>query len=166
MKAEKDLLDSINAILNEYNKRNNTNLSIIDNDDTYDATELFICKFDTNKIGLFKKIGYTDRDYLNYDTYTIYDGVDSNFRGILKNGKSKYIGFGIYLGHYGSFTANCCIDEVMSYNKVRFQMYADSNNQNTGIDFKKTTSHEISEVLMYANKILNNENLDQKVKQL
>ena len=166
MKTEKDLIDSIKKVLNDYNKKNNTNLSIIDKDDTYDATELFICKFDTNKIGLFKREGYTDETYYSYDTYSIYVGIDSNYKGIFKNGNSQATGYGVSFDYYGSFVASCHIDEVMSYNNVRFQMYKDSNNKPNNIDFKKTTSHEISEVLIYANKILNKENLDQKVKQL
>lgn len=134
------------------------------------ADKLFICIYDENKIGLFKSKPYTSyewnpytRETRNSYSYIIYDGIDSNHTGIFFNGCSCKSGYSLALNVDNAYSATCQINEVMSYNDVRFQMYANFNDYKD-IDFKYTDSIEIAKVLMFAHKLLDKENIKQNKK--
>lgn len=135
------------------------------------ANKLFICVYDKDKIGLFKQESYTQYKWniytgekCNMRSYIIYQGVDSDHTGIFINGKSRENGYSIVLSNASTYASTCQINEVMSYNDLRFQMYTNSDINDIDIDFKYTNSKEIAKVLIFAHKLLDKENLKQNRK--
>ena len=113
----------------------------------------------------YKRNKYTG-EKCNMRSYIIYQGVDSDHTGIFTNGKSRENGYSIALNKASTYASTCQINEVMSYNDIRFQMYTNSdiNDIDIDIDFKYTNSKEIAKVLIFAHKLLDKENLKQNRK--
>ena len=171
MEKEKKIIDEINKILKEYNLSNGTNLYVSDKSKEYDASAMFICQYDEEKIGLFKKTSGSKPINLFHDelVYNVYTGLDSDNIGIFCKNLRVAVGetITIKFPHVHTFISTCNINKVMSYNDIRFKMYAELDNKNTNIiNFEKTNTEEISQILMYAHRTLGKEHSQEKRKTL
>lgn len=123
-----------------------------------DVSNVIVCVYNKNRIGLFKKINWSSvsggysRRY--YSAGIIYDGIDSYYTALRTTHKNYdncdcwgEIGARVDLGDR-TYIANCVINDCMSFDDMRLIMYS----ADTIGPYKigKATSEEMLEVLKYA----------------
>lgn len=141
---------------------------------TKDISDVVVCVYNNEHVGLFKKKNYSKNDILErifapeewYDSGVIYIGIDSNLIGIktthhIDKSLNRYepIGTKIIFNGY-SYIANCNINSVISFDEIRLMMYNEGKIK--PYEIGKASSEEFLEVLKYA---YNYYQLSQKEKQ-
>lgn len=126
-----------------------------DLEETKDVRGTFICVYDENQVGLFKRINYSTRgSSSSYDAYNIYEGIDSDYIGIeqLHDGSIDYhlwngIGTRVVVRD-DKYVANCNMYKSIHFEDMRLIMYQD---QKIGpYERGRATSKEILDTLCYA----------------
>lgn len=130
-----------------------------------DIKEVYICIYNENKIGFFKRkkwSGYNVQSFLGLASGSgfIYEGMDSKYIGINMYSPASDSGMMWFeldesiedysnSVRYKAYTANCNMNHAISYDDMRLQMYKDYK-----IDYyesgKKATKKEMADTLRYA----------------
>ena len=135
-------------------------VEIVLQDQSRDVSNVFVCVYDSNHVGLFKKTDWqspSKYDFwgsLSYDAGSVYEGVDSDYIALKTTHEQTFdcnrwevVGSGVKLS-IGDYIANCSMSDGMSFDDMRLIMY---NAGNIGpYQFGKATSEEMLEVLKYA----------------
>ncbi len=124
-----------------------------------DVSNVVVCVYNNNRVGLFKKINWSSNldGVLNhyYRAGIIYDGIDSHYTA-LRTTHEKYnscdrwelIGERVDLTNDRTYIANCVVNDCMSFDDMRLIMY--STGTIGPYQIGKATSEEMLEVLKYA----------------
>ena len=77
MDSKERILIKINKLIEKYNSISDDKMSLVQ-DKVLDTENLYICLYDEDKAGLFKKKNYRNEIVPNYNYLDIYCGVDTN----------------------------------------------------------------------------------------
>ncbi len=123
-----------------------------------DVSSLYICTYDDNKVGLFKRINYNSNYYFilgnYYDAGSIYVGYNSDYIGIKETHYNdqqcdswRKVGKRVDLDN-GSYVANCNMKSAESFDDMRLKM-AMAEELDT-YEIGKASQREIIDVLKFA----------------
>lgn len=165
--TSKELLKSIEDSIKIYNNANPESKLILNKEkELKDVDNVFVCLYNDNKVGLFKKYTWRQRsdacqneNDLKIDEGDIYIGIDSNYIGVqrtiyagLEFARWKNNGFKVNYDGI-AYIANCNMENSMSFDDMRHIMY---NDKKIGkFQYGKATSNEMFDVLSYASSYYN-----------
>ena len=128
-------------------------------DDLKDTRDIYICVYDEDKIGVFKKISWHTRPYKTYignkfNAGNIYIGIDTDHIGMNKThedtfNKDKWEPVGTYVKYGGKkYISDCEIKKAINLDTIRQYMYYNKKIQ----DYipGNATSKEVVDTLIYA----------------
>jgi len=144
-------------------------LELCDINEIKDVSDLFVCVYDNNQVGLFTKLNFKTKpskckhfEYgrylyssIHYCAESIYIGYNSNYVGIKRLHKEQYNINGWEKTGYATswdgktYLANCDMYNGMSFDDMRLLMY-DAGELSTPYEFGKATQEQILQVLLYA----------------
>ena len=158
----KQILEGIQKALELYNSMNHEEkLKIVNQAEQKNVSNIFVCVYNNNCVGLFKKINWSSPIHQwtkyhspEYNAGSIYVGIDSDYIGMKETHEAffsrnewKKVGTKIIVDGK-SYVANCNMQNGMSFDDMRLIMY--SVGQIEPYEIGKATSQEMLEVLRYA----------------
>ena len=129
-----------------------------------DTRDIYVCVYDENEIGLFKKISYNTKPFKSVMGYkfksgNIYVGIDTDHIGISKTHEDefnydKWEPIGTYVKcNKNKYISDCEIEKAINLDTIRLYMY--SNEKLKDYIPGKATSKELIDVLIYSYEYLN-----------
>ena len=138
-------------------------------DKTEDVNDIYICVYNDNQVGLFKKVNFTTAiseckhfsygrghySTFHYTAESIYIGYNSNYTGIKVLHKENHnLNMWAKEGYATTwdkkvYLANCNMYDEMSFDDMRLLMYEDGN-LTSPYEVGKATKNEILQTLLYA----------------
>ena len=165
MNNKESILNKINKLVDKYNGVSKDDKIKIMSDKVIDTENLYICLFDDDKVGLFKKKNYRNKIVSNYNYLDIYCGVDNHNVAIYINSmlsrREKWYNSGEKIQVDGKdYFATCKINSAYNLDSFKLMMYHEGiiNDSNINLIF----SSEIPEMLKYAYEYFNIEEKNQK----
>ena len=167
MDNKESILNKINKLINKYN-----NISIDEkikllHGKIVDTNNLYICLYDFDKVGLFKKVNYRGNLFCqyNYNYIDIYCGVDTENVAIYisrtLSSIEKWYRKKETIQIYGEeYSATCKIDSAINICAFKLMMYHEGIINDSNINL--ILSSEIPEMLKYAYEYFNIEEKKQK----
>lgn len=150
MNNKESILNKINKLIDKYNNISENDKVKIVSDEVIDTENLYICLYDENRIGLFKKE--------NYNYVDIYIGVDTDNVAVyvskILTSYEKWYNNGEKIQIDGrEYSATCRINSAFNLEGFKLMMYHEGliNDSNIRLIF----SSEISEMLKYAYEYFN-----------
>lgn len=155
----KEILQGIQKTIEMYNSLNpEEKLTVTRQEEKKDISDVFVCVYNENCVGLFKKINWNSKMVVGsppaYDAGSIYVGVESDYIGMKKTHSdiicvSRWEPAGTKVVVDGkSYLANCNMKNGMSFDDMRLNMYGDG--QIGSYEIGKASSQEMLDVLSYA----------------
>ena len=154
MNNKESILNKINKLVDKYNGVSKDNTISIVHDNVLKTKDLYVCLYDDDKVGLFRKKNYNNKNSLHYSDSDIYFGIDTDnvtghlnhFLGIkmdcwYKSGEEMYC-------YKKSFFATCEINQCIHLENIRLDMYNDKIISDYQVDVVET--NKIPEILKYA----------------
>lgn len=154
----KEMLQKIQEVIELYNSLNPQNkMALTPQVVRNDVRNIFICVYNGNHVGLFKKINWSIENFYYsscYDAGCVYVGIDSNYIGIKKTHSYdtsvscwEPIGTKLVLRH-NTYVSNCVMQDSMSFDDMRLIMYKEGKIK--PYEIGKADPDEMLEVLKYA----------------
>ena len=153
MDNKESILNKINKLIDKYNNISENDKLKIVNDKLIDAENLYICLYDDDKVGLFKKKNYRNEIVPNYNYLDIYCGVDTNNVAIYisrtLSSIEKWYRKKETIQIYGEeYSATCKIDSAINICAFKLMMYHEGIISDSNINM--IFSSEIPEIINYA----------------
>ena len=153
MDNKESILNKINTLVDKYNNASENDKIKIVSDKVIDTENLYICLYDDDKVGLFKKTNYRNEIVPNYNYLDIYCGVDTNnvaiYLSTILTSREKWCNNGEKIQVDGKdYFATCKINSAYNLESFKLMMYHEGiiNDSNINMIF----SSEIPEMINYA----------------
>lgn len=153
MTNKENLLNKINKLIDKYNNISENDKIKIVSDKVIDTENLYICLYDDDKVGLFKKKNYRNKIVSNYNYLDIYCGVDNHNVAIYINSmlsrREKWYNSGEKIQVDGKdYFATCKINSAYNLDSFKLMMYHEGIISDSNINM--IFPSEISEMINYA----------------
>ena len=152
MDSKERILIKINKLIEKYNSISDDKMSLVQ-DKVLDTRNLYICLYDEDKVGLFKKNNYRNEIVPNYNYLDIYCGVDNHNVAIYINSmlsrREKWYNSGEKIQVDGKdYFATCKINSAYNLESFKLMMYHEGIISDSNINM--IFSSEIPEIINYA----------------
>ena len=152
MDSKERILIKINKLIEKYNSISDDKMSLVQ-DKVLDTENLYICLYDEDKVGLFKKNNYRNEIVPNYNYLDIYCGVDTNNVAIYisrtLSSIEKWYRKKETIQIYGEeYSATCKINSAYNLESFKLMMYHEGIISDSNINM--IFPSEISEMINYA----------------
>lgn len=152
MDSKERILIKINKLIEKYNSISDDKMSLVQ-DKVLDTRNLYICLYDDDKVGLFKKKNYRNEIVPNYNYLDIYCGVDTNNVAIylskILTSCEKWYNNGEKIQVDGKdYFATCKINSAYNLESFKLLMYHEGIISDSNINM--IFSSEIPEIINYA----------------
>lgn len=152
MDSKERILIKINKLIEKYNSISDDKMSLVQ-DKVLDTENLYICLYDEDKAGLFKKKNYRNEIVPNYNYLDIYCGVDTNnvaiYLSTILTSREKWYNNGEKIQVDGKdYFATCKINSAYNLESFKLMMYHEGIISDSNINM--IFSSEIPEMINYA----------------
>lgn len=152
MDSKERILIKINKLIEKYNSISDDKMSLVQ-DKVLDTENLYICLYDEDKVGLFKKNNYRNEIVPNYNYLDIYCGVDTNnvaiYLSTILTSREKWYNNGEKIQVSGEdYFAICKINSAYNLESFKLMMYHEGIISDSNINM--IFPSEISEMINYA----------------
>jgi len=152
MDSKERILIKINKLIEKYNSISDDKMSLVQ-DKVLDTENLYICLYDEDKVGLFKKNNYRNEIVPNYNYLDIYCGVDTNnvaiYLSTILTSREKWYNNGEKIQVSGEdYFATCKINSAYNLESFKLMMYHEGIISDSNINM--IFPSEISEMINYA----------------
>lgn len=152
MDSKERILIKINKLIEKYNSISDDKMSLVQ-DKVLDTENLYICLYDEDKVGLFKKNNYRNEIVPNYNYLDIYCGVDTNnvaiYLSTILTSREKWYNNGEKIQVSGEdYFATCKINSAYNLESFKLMMYHEGIISDSNINM--IFSSEIPEMINYA----------------
>ena len=153
MDNKESILNKINILVDKYNKVSEDDKIKIVSDKVIDTENLYICLYDDDKVGLFKKTNYRNEIVPNYNYLDIYCGVDTNnvaiYLSTILTSREKWCNNGEKIQVDGKdYFATCKINSAYNLESFKLMMYHEGIIDDSNINM--ILSSEMPEMINYA----------------
>lgn len=156
-----EILEGLKYLIEKYNDTvaPNQRVRLSCEGEKKDVSDIFICVYNKNCVGLFRKINWNSDYYYKYiskcyEAGSIYVGVDSDYIGMKKtHSDSIEVNYWEEIGarvdlKSGTYIANCSMKNGMSFDDMRLIMY--KNNKIGPYTLGESSPQEMLDVLKFA----------------
>ena len=153
MDNKESILNKINILVDKYNNASGNDKIKIVSDKVIDTENLYICLYDDDKVGLFKKTNYRNEIVPNYNYLDIYCGVDTNnvaiYLSTILTSREKWCNNGEKIQVDGKdYFATCKINSAYNLESFKLMMYHEGIINDSNINM--ILSSEMPEMINYA----------------
>lgn len=153
MDNKESILNEINILVDKYNNASENDKIKIVSDKVIDTENLYICLYDDDKVGLFKKTNYRNEIVPNYNYLDIYCGVDTNnvaiYLSTILTSREKWCNNGEKIQVDGKdYFATCKINSAYNLESFKLMMYHEGIINDSNINM--ILSSEMPEMINYA----------------
>ena len=153
MDNKESILNKINILVDKYNNASENDKIKIVSDKVIDTENLYICLYDDDKVGLFKKNNYRNENVPNYNYLDIYCGVDTNnvaiYLSTILTSREKWCNNGEKIQVDGKdYFATCKINSAYNLESFKLMMYHEGIINDSNINI--ILSSEMPEMINYA----------------
>ena len=153
MDNKESILNKINTLVDKYNNASENDKIKIVSDKVIDTENLYICLYDDDKVGLFKKKNYRNEIVPNYNYLDIYCGVDTNnvaiYLSTILTSREKWYNNGEKIQVDGKdYFATCKINSAYNLESFKLMMYHEGIINDSNINM--ILSSEMPEMINYA----------------
>lgn len=159
------IAERMNSIVSEAEKlmgvKSTPKKETIKEDEMVDVRNTFVCVYNGNHVGLFKKTNYSTKngDPRYYRAGSVYEGINSNYIGLKETcdfgvtcNRWRQIGERVIMNGI-EYEANCKMNDGMSFDDMRLIMYKDGKIGSYTLG--KASSEDMIDVLSYASEYYN-----------
>ena len=158
MDNKESILNKINILVDKYNNASGNDKIKIVSDKVIDTENLYICLYDDDKVGLFKKTNYRNEIVPNYNYLDIYCGVDTNnvaiYLSTILTSREKWCNNGEKIQVDGKdYFATCKINSAYNLESFKLMMYHEGiiNDSNINMILSSEISKLIDSAYYYFN---------------
>ena len=153
MDNKESILNEIKTLVDKYNNASENDKIKIVSDKVIDTENLYICLYDDDKVGLFKKKNYRNEIVPNYNYLDIYCGVDTNnvaiYLSTILTSREKWCNNGEKIQVDGKdYFATCKINSAYNLESFKLMMYHEGIINDSNINM--ILSSEMPEMINYA----------------
>ena len=153
MDNKESILNEINTLVDKYNNASENDKIKIVSDKVIDTENLYICLYDDDKVGLFKKTNYRNEIVPNCNYLDIYCGVDTNnvaiYLSTILTSREKWCNNGEKIQVDGKdYFATCKINSAYNLESFKLMMYHEGIINDSNINM--ILSSEMPEMINYA----------------
>lgn len=154
MKSKESILNKINTLIDKYNVITEDKIVLV-RDRIFDTKDLYVCLYDDNQVGLFRKKRYCKKfEYGYYNDLDVYYGIDTdNITAHINHLYNKpwdwWYKKGEKISEYNEYiSATCTINKEYHLENIRLMMYNECKLDNYHVGVIKTK--EMPNILKYA----------------